>query len=153
MKGIRRFLAVLAAAVLLLSVISCEAEDEAGEDSFLLKIWDRSGLEISYLRFDLYAGEEYRGLVCSCPNEGEDFYRAPCSVGDAEELKNLRLTVSYGVSDLAPEDAILQVMMGNPQEEHELLTLDFIPEYGKTYELELVSDGAGGWLLVPAEAA
>ena len=146
----------LLSVILCLCLLGCASayaeEDEPGEDSFLLKIRDRSGLEMSYLRFDLYVGEEYRGLICSCPNEGEDFYRAPCSVGDAEELKDLRVLVSYGVSDLSPEDAILQVMMGNPQEEHELLTLDFIPEYGQTYELNLVPDDAGGWLLVPAEA-
>ena len=146
----------LLSVILCLCLLGCASayaeEDEPGEDSFLLKIRDRSGLEMSYLRFDLYVGEEYRGLICSCPNEGEDFYRAPCSVGDAEELKDLRVLVSYGVSDLSPEDAILQVMMGNPQEEHELLTLEFIPEYGQTYELDLVSDGAGGWQLVPAEA-
>ena len=142
--------------ILCLCLLGCGvayAEEEAGEDTFLLKVWDRSGLEISYLRFDLYVGEEYRSLVCSCPNEGEDFYRVPCSVGDAEDLKDLRMVVSYGISDLSPEDAILQVMTGNPQEEHELLTLEPDPEYGQTYELNLLPDGADGWQLVPAEKA
>ena len=141
--------------VLCLCLLGCAAayaEEEAGEDTFLLKVWNKSGLELSYLRFDLYVGEEYRGLICSCPNEGEDFYRAPCSVGDAEELKDLRVVVSYGISDLSPEDAILQVMMGKPQEEHELLILDFVPEFGQTYELNLIPDGADGWLLVPTDA-
>ena len=144
----------LLSVILCLCVLGCAAAcaEEAGEDSFLLKVWDRSGLEITYLRFDLYVGEEYRGMVCSCPDEGEDFYRAPCSAGDAEELKDLRVVVSCGKSDLAPEDAILEVMKGNPAEEQELLTLDFVPEYGKTYCLDLAADGDGGWKLVPAEA-
>ena len=145
----------LLSVILCLCLLGCAAayaeEDEPEEDSFLLKVWDQSGLEMSYLRFDLYVGDEYRGLVCSCPNEGEDFYRMPCSVGNTEELKDLRVLVSYGISELSPEDAILQVMMGNPQEEHELLTLDFVPEYGQTYELNLVPAGDDGWLLVPAE--
>ena len=108
------------------------AEEEAGDDSFLLKIYDQSSLEISYLRFDFYVGEQYMGYACSSPNEGEDFYRCPYSTDNPEELKDLRIEVAYGVSDLAPEDAILRVMMENPAEEHELLTLDFIPEYGKS---------------------
>ena len=112
---------------------------------------DESGLKISYLRFDIYIGENYTGLVCSSPNEGEDFYRFPGSVDSPEELKDLRVEMSYGISDLSPEDAILQVMTGNPAEEHQLLTLDFIPEYGRIYDMKLVSDGADGWLLVPAE--
>ena len=111
----------------------------------------KSGLEISYLRFDFYLGEDYVGLICSCPNEGEDFYRVPYSAEDPEELEKLRIECSYGISDLSPEDAILQVMMGNPAEEHALLTLDFVPEAGQTYELNLVSDGENGWMLVPAE--
>lgn len=148
----KKVLSVILCLLLLCCTAAYAEEEEPGEDSFLLKVWDRSGLEMSYLRFDLYVGEEYRGLICSCPNEGEDFYRAPCSVGDAEELKDLRVVVSYGISDLSPEDAILQVMMGKPQEEHELLILDFVPEYGQTYELNLIPDGADGWLLVPTDA-
>ena len=51
--------------------------ETTGDDSILLKVWNRSGLEISYLRFDYYVGDEYRGLTASCPDEGEDFYRSP----------------------------------------------------------------------------
>ncbi len=139
-----------------LCLLGCAAAsaEEIKPDSFLLRIWDESGLEISYLRFDMYLGEnDYIGLVCSTPDEGEDFYRFPYEVEDPESLKNMRIECSYGVSDLPPEDAILQVMMGNASEEHPLLTLDFIPECGRIYDLSLVSDGDGGWMLVPAEPA
>ena len=142
--------------ILCLCLLACvpalaEDEDEVDGNSFLLKVWNQSGIEFSYLRFDFYLGEDYVGLICSCPNEGEDFYRVPYSAEDPEELEKLRIECSYGISDLSPEDAILQVMMGNPAEEHALLTLDFVPEAGQTYELNLVSDGEKGWMLVPAE--
>ena len=148
----------------ILSVILCvcllgcaaafaEEEDELNEHSFLLKVRDRSGLEITYLRFDLYVGEEYRGMVCSCPDEGEDFYRCPAVFETAEGREGVRIEVSYGVSDLAPEDAILEVMKGNPAEEHALTVIDPLPEGGAEYSLDLVPDGAEGWQLVPAEAA
>lgn len=140
-------------AVLCVCLLWCAAAsaEDTEEDGFLLRIWDRSGLEISYLRFDIYAGDEYRGLICSCPDEGEDFYRCPYSPDTQEDAEKLRIECSYGVSDLSPEDAILQVMAGKPAEEHPLLTLDFIPEIGQTYDLDIKPDGNGGWQLAPAE--
>ena len=55
--------------ILCLLLLCCSAayaeEEEAGEDSFLLKVWDRSGLEMSYLRFDLYGSNPYHP-VDSC---------------------------------------------------------------------------------------
>ena len=145
----------LLSVILCLCVLGCAVAcaEEAGEDTFLLKIWDKSGLEISYLRFDLYAGEEYRGLVCSCPDEGEDFYRCPAAFETEEDREGVRIEVLYGISDLAPEDAILEVMKGNPAEEHALTVIDPLPEGGAEYSLDLVPDGAEGWQLVPAEAA
>ena len=140
--------------VICLCLIGCASAsaEEMDPGSFLLRIRDRSGLEISYLRFDLYIGEDqYAGLVCSTPDEGEDFYRFPYEAGSPEALKNLRIECSYGKSDLSPEDAILQVMMGNVQEEHALLTLDFVPEGGQIYDLSLVPDEKGGWMLIPYE--
>jgi len=149
----KRLLSVIAILSLVLCLMGCmtASAEEVDNDSFLLRIWDESGLTVSYLRFDTYVGESYTGLVCSSPNEGEDFYRFPYSVDSSEELKDLRVEISYGISDLPSEDAILQVMMGNPAEEHKLLTLDFVPECGKIYDMKLVSDGEDGWLLVPAE--
>ena len=117
------------------------AEEEAGDDSFLLKIYDQSGLEISYLRFDFYVGDQYRGYACSSPNEGEDFYRCPYSTDNPEELKDLRIEVAYGVSDLAPEDAILQVMMGKEMEEHKVGTIEQEFELGKEYDIFLIGEG------------
>ncbi len=149
----KRLLSVIAILSLVLCLMGCmtASAEEVDNDSFLLRIWDESGLTVSYLRFDTYVGESYTGLVCSSPNEGEDFYRFLYSVNSSEELKDLRVEISYGISDLPSEDAILQVMMGNPAEEHKLLTLDFVPECGKIYDMKLVSDGEDGWLLVPAE--
>ena len=125
----------------LLTGTAAFAEEEAGGDSFLLKVHDQSGLAISYLRFDFYAGEQYMGYVCSSPDEGEDFYRCPYSTDNPEELKNLRIEVSYGVSDLDPEDAILQVMMGKEMEEHKLGTLGQEFELGKEYDIFLIGEG------------
>ena len=127
----------------LLTGTAAFAEEEAGDDSFLLKVHDQSGLEISYLRFDFYAGEQYMGYVCSTPDEGEDFYRCPYSTDNPEELKNLRIEVSYGVSDLDPEDAILQVMMGKEMEEHKLGTLGQEFEPGKEHDIILIREGEG----------
>ena len=119
---------------------------------FLLKVFDRSGIEkVSYLRADYFVGGERRGYICSCPNEGEDFYRFPLGAAAQDELKDLRVEFSYGVSDLSPEDAVLEVMKGAAMEEHPLTTMDFVPEGGKTYRLDLEPDGADGWRLVPAE--
>lgn len=125
----------------LLTGTAAFAEEEAGGDSFLLKVHDQSGLDIAYLRFDFYAGEQYMGYVCSSPDEGEDFYRCPYSTDNPEELKNLRIEVSYGVSDLDPEDAILQVMMGKEMEEHKLGTLGQEFELGKEYDIILIREG------------
>ena len=127
------------------------AEEDAGDDTFLLKIHDRSGLDISYLRFDFYAGDQYRGYVCSSPNEGEDFYRCPYSTDDPEELKNLRIEVSYGVSDLSPEDAIIQVMMGKEMEEHKVGTIEQEFELGKEYDIFLIGEGGEYQLIMNNE--
>ena len=91
-----------------------------------------------YLRCDFFIGHEYRGLIASCPNEGEDFYRVPYTPESLKELKDLRIECSYGVSDLSPEEAILQLMMGKPAEEHEVEGPELQPEAGKVYDLSLV---------------
>lgn len=77
-------------------------------------------------------------MIASCPNEGEDFYRVPYTPESLEELKDLRIECSYGVSDLSPEEAILQLMMGKPAEEHEVEGPELQPEAGKVYDLSLV---------------
>ncbi len=129
------------------------AEEETGDDSILLKIWDQSGLDITYLRFDLYVGDEYRGLIASCPDEGEDFYRVPFEA-TPEELEDLRIRCAYGISELAPEDAILELMKGSPAEEYEIEAPEFAPEIGKIYHLILAADGENPLLVLldgPAE--
>ena len=154
--------------VCLLLGAAATAEEEMSDGSFLLRIWNRSGLEISYLRFDFYTGDFLSCMLASCPNEGEDFYRAEYAASP-EELKELRIQCSYGVSGLKPEDAILELMAGKPAEEHQedaILELmagkpaeehpvvfpELAPEGGQVYELELVSDGEGGLLLRAPEA-
>ena len=131
----KRFLMLVLALCLAASVVQAE---EMEEGSFLLRVWNRSGMEISYLRCDFFIGEEYRGLIASCPNEGEDFYRVPYTPETPEEPENLRIEYSYGISDLAPEDAILQLMTGKPAEEHEVGAPDLKLETGKVYDLDLV---------------
>ena len=91
-----------------------------------------------YLRCDSFFGHEYREMIASCPNEGEDFYRVPYTLESLKELKDLRIECSYGVSDLSPEEAILQLMMGKPAEEHEVEGPELQPEAGKIYDLSLV---------------
>ena len=131
----KRFLLLVLIFCLAVSVATAE---EMEEGSFLLRVWNRSGVEISYLRCDFFIGHEYRGLIASCPNEGEDFYRVPYTPETPEELENLRIECSYGITDLSPEDAILQLMMGKPAEEHEVEGPDLKPEAGKIYDLSLV---------------
>ena len=137
--------------VCLLLGTAATAEEEMSDGSFLLRIWNRSGLEISYLRFDFYTGDFLSCMLASCPNEGEDFYRAEYAASP-EELKKLRIQCSYGVSDLKPEDAILELMAGKPAEEHLVQLPELAPEGGRVYDLELVSDGEGGLLLQTPEA-
>ena len=118
------------------------------DGSVQFKVWNLSNLGISYLRFDFYLGDEYAALTASCPNEGEDFYRSEYSPEAPEDLQNLRIRCYYGISGLAPEDAIIQLMMGNPAEEHEVDAGDLEElslEPGRVYHLLLLgsSDYAG----------
>jgi len=131
----KRYLLLVLVLCLAVSVVQAE---EMEEGSFLFRVWNRSGVEISYLRCDFFIGHEYRGMIASCPNEGEDFYRVPYTPESLEELKDLRIECSYGVSDLSPEEAILQLMMGKPAEEHEVEGPNLQPEAGKIYDLSLV---------------
>ncbi len=117
--------------------------ETTGDDSILLKVWNRSGLEISYLRFDYYVGDEYRGLTASCPDEGEDFYRSTYFPETPGELKDLRIECSCGVSDLPPEEAVLRLMTGDPAEEYRVdmaHTADLRLECGKVYHLVLAGE-------------
>lgn len=134
-KDMKRFLFLFVALCLLGSFALAE---EMEKGSFLFRVWNRSGVEISYLRCDFFVGHEYKGLAASCPNAGEDFYRVPYTPETPEELENLRIECSYGVSNLSPEDAILQLMMGKPAEEHGVEGPDLQPEAGKVYNLSLV---------------
>ena len=146
----KKILSMILCACLLLCSAAAMAEDEADESTFLLKVWNKSGETFSYLRFDFYVGDMLTSRVYSCPNEGEDFYRVPYSPASPEDLENLRIECTYGISELAPEDAILQVMAGNPAEEHPLTTLELKPECGQEYPLELVKDG-DTWAMKPVE--
>ena len=135
--------------------LAAAAEEQVGSNAFLLKIRDESGLEITYLRFDVYVkegdSEYYAGFACSCPNEGEDFYRFEYEAADAEELKNLRIEVSSVKSELPPEEAILRAMSEQPENGQHLLTLDFVPEGGKVYDLKLVPGEGDTWILASAD--
>ncbi len=116
---------------------------------FFLKIFDRSGLgKISYLRADVYEGDERRDFSYVCPEEEKDFHLL---LFETDEENEMRFVFSYGVSDLPPEEAVAEMLKGAPVEEHELLTLSFVPEGGKTYCLNLETGGEDGITLAPAE--
>ena len=98
----KKILSMILCVCLLFGAAALAEEEAADENTFLVKVWNKSGEEISYLRFAFFAGDRQLGYVLSCPNEGEDFYRVPCSPGDPEDLKDLRIEVSYGISELSP---------------------------------------------------
>lgn len=119
---------------------------------FFLKVYDHSGLEnVSYLRADVFKDDKLQCFICSCPDAGEDFYRFFIDMDTVDDIKKMRIELSYGISDLPPEEAILKVLSGTPGEEHKLLTQDIAAEGGKTYCLSLEADGKNGYILVPAE--
>ena len=155
-RNMKRILAAILCACLLFCTAATAETVE--EDAFLIKIFNRSELKISYLHFDYYIGDEIQGTQLVCPNEGEDFYRFELareglySLKKNEGLKDLRVEISYGVSDLSPEDAIIEAYMGNSVVEYPLMTLGMIPEFGKVYDLDLVSDGEQGWKLEEVKA-
>lgn len=122
----------------LLCGITAFAEEVPDENSFLLKVQNYSDLEISYFRFDFYRGDELVCSVVSCPNEGEDFCRCLYTVENQDELKDLRIEYAYGISDLSPEEAVLQVMAGNPAEEHPLPSPELSLECGVIYDIILI---------------
>lgn len=128
------------------------AEEAPDGNSILLRIRNRSEAAFSYLHFDFYTGDFLAGTSASSPNEGEDFYRAQFSAQAPEDLQNLRIECAFGVSDLEPEDALVQFMMGRPAEEHAVEMPELSFEGGKVYDLELVSDGEGGLRLEPLQA-
>ena len=146
----KKLLSVVLCLCLCLPAGTAALAEETGDGSFLIKVWDESGLNPTYLHFDFYVGDEYRGCAVSCPDEGEDFYRGPYEPSSPEELETLRIECCYGISNLAPEDAVLQVMMGNPAEEHPVEMAELVPEPGQVYRLVLRSDGDAAWL-EPAE--
>lgn len=129
------------------------ADGETAETvDFLLKVYDKSGIgKISYLRIDWYGpGGVWQGYALSCPDEGEDFYRFPITARKTGDPAKVELLVSYGVSDLSPEEAILRTMSGEPADEYPLLTTEITAENGETYSMDLKP---AGWELVPAEEA
>lgn len=151
----RKLMAVILCACMMLCAAAAETVEE---DAFLIKIFNRCELKIAYLHFDYYIGDEIQGTQLVCPDEGEDFYRFEVAreglfaLNDGDGLDNLRVEVFYGVSGLSPEDAMIEAYMGNPVEEHPLMTLGFIPEFGKVYDMNLISDGDQGWKLEAADA-
>lgn len=137
---------------LCLLIGAAAAEEAPGENDILLRIWNRSEMAFSYLHFDFYTGDFLAGTSASTPNEEEDFYRAPFSAEKPEDLQNLRITCAGGVSELDPEEALIEFMMGRPAEEHAVEMPELSFEGGKVYDLELVSDGEGGLRLEPLQA-
>ncbi len=94
--------------------------------------------------------------MLSCPEEGEDFCRCPVYAdqmkdADGETAGPLRIVLSFGYSELKPEDAILSAMMGNPVTEEECCEIKLAPVFGAFADFELVPDETGGYILVPVQ--
>lgn len=151
------FLVFLSLCMLLCAAAAEEAPAEGGSpaaDECLIRLWDRSGVECAYIRFALWQGDTQLGYVLSCPDEGEDFCRCPVYAdqvkdADGEAAGPLRIVLSFGYSELKPEDAILSAMMGNPVTEEECCEIKLAPVFGAFADFELVSDKDGGYTLVP----
>ena len=63
----------------------------------------------------------------------------------------MKIKCSYGISDLTPEDAIIQLMMGNPAEEHAVDLEDMaacVLECGKVYHLAFAGGSEYAALIV-----
>ena len=76
-------------------------------------------------------------------------YRIQCFETDSIRFSSIKC--SYGSSDLTPEDAILQLMMGNPAEEHDVDPEDLatcILECGKVYHLAFAGGSEHAALIV-----
>ena len=158
MKTIKRcFTTVLAVCLLICTNHPVKAESTEPQDSFLLRVWNQTDLEISYLRFDYFLGDAQQGYVLCCPNEGEDFYRFEVSkeglysLETGNELNDFRAECSYCISELSPEDAILSAMMGTDMGEIWFQTLEIKPVFGEEYDYLFTEDGEGGYLIRPAE--
>ena len=159
MKSMRKcFSKVFAICMLIYTVCPIMAEPAGPEDSFLLRIWNQTDLEISYLRFDYFLGDMQQGYVLCCPNEGENFYRFEVSeeglysLETGKELEDFRVECSYCVSELSPEEAILSAMMGKDMGEIWFQTLEIQPVFGEEYDYLFTENGDGGYLIQPAEA-
>ena len=154
MKFVKRcFTAALAVCLLVCAVCPVRGESAEPPKSFLLKIWNQTGLEISYLRFDYFLGDEQQGYVLCCPDEGEDFYRFEVSedglysLETGKELKDFRAECAYCISELNPEEAILSAMMGKEMDETWFQTLELEPVFGEEYEYLFTGDGEGCYML------
>lgn len=146
-RMMRRLFSLVLCLCLFLGIAS--AEEEAGGNTVLLKVWNCSDLEIAYLKFSIYRDGELVSIVVSCPDEGEDFYRCPYTPESPDELDKLRIECAYGISDLSPEEAVLQVMTGNPAEEHQLPAPELTLRCGEIYSVLLVRN-QDGYLLEKA---
>ena len=134
-----------------------EAPAEDGDpaaDECVIRLWNRTGKDCSYIRFSMWQGEMMLGYVLSCPNEGEDFYRCPVSMDQfdsAEEAEPLRIELAMAFSEESPEDAIISAMMGKPAPEEACGEMTADLESGKFADYELTMDEAGEYIITPLQ--
>ena len=151
-------LVFLSLCLLLCGIVSAEeapAEDgDPAADECVIRLWNRTGKDCSYIRFSMWQGEMMLGYVLSCPNEGEDFYRCPVSMGQldtAEGAEPLRIELAMAFSEERPEDAIISAMMGKPAPEEACGEMTADLESGEFADYELTMNEAGEYIITPLQ--
>ena len=152
------FLVFMSLCVLLCGIAFAEeapAEDgDPAADECVIRLWNRTGKDCSYIRFSMWQGEMMLGYVLSCPNEGEDFYRCPVSMDQfdsTEEAEPLRIELAMAFSEESPEDAIISAMMGKPAPEEACGEMTADLESGEFADYELTMNEAGEYIITPLQ--
>ena len=131
------------------------AEDgDPAADECVIRLWNRTGKDCSYIRFSMWHGEMLLGYVLSCPNEGEEFYRCPVSMDQldtAEGAEQLRIELAMAFSEESPEDAIISAMMGKPAPEEACGEMTAELESGEFADYELAMNEAGEYIITPLQ--
>ena len=136
------------------------AEEAPAEDGnpaageCVIRLWNRTGKDCSYIRFSMWQGERMLGYVLSCPNEGEDFYRCPVSMDQldaADGAEPLRIELAMAFSEESPEDAIISAMMGKPAPEEACGEMTADLKSGEFSDYDLAMDEAGGYIVIPLQ--
>ena len=139
----KKLLLIILTCCLLLTCCCAIAEDSE-QESFLMRIYNRSGIDCRYLRFDVIGDGELRTQIRCSPKEGEDFFRVeiPSSiVWERIMPEEIQIVGYFCYSDPEPGDAMLKAMMDEEADEQECLEMKLDPVVGMEADYELVSKG------------